>query len=119
METNNKYEELLNFFHFEIRCNDVDARRRYYVYGEEYRYTNISWIDSYINIHTNYISGSMIKDCKIKESDFERLSINKFISGDMCDINFKCFCVDDMEKYLYRLYPEKLRYAKLKRIIYE
>ena len=100
-----KYLKILDDFGFEIRCDDEDIKRRYYVYSEKDRYTNINWDCEKIEIHTNYKSFITRKDdCNLKEGDFQNLILSTDYCGYVYDIDFKCDDTDTMLKYLCKLY---------------
>ena len=119
-----KYISTLEIFDFEIRVCHDNIFHRYYVYFDEWHYTNIHGIqDGKVNIHINMKSSPNIP---FSEETYNNLFKLKFLNlNDDRNYNNEIYTLNittDIEhlfKVLSVLYPKKLRLMKLERIIDE
>ena len=115
------YLNTLKTFNFEIRIDDEDVFKRYYVYGDDYHYTNIHNLMGDIKIHINQKSSPKFY--------FDELKYNELLKDKTFNIkpcrnyegNIHTITIITEITKLYKvlniLYGEKLRVDKIKRLI--
>ncbi len=116
-----KYRILLNYFGFIVRIDNKFLLNRYYVHTEKHRYTNITIDDNnfdsklnHINVHINYKSNT-IYDFNLTEEYSKNIKIDRSYNGDHI-INMKCYSIEELNKYLHKIYPIQSRKLKLIRL---
>jgi len=117
-----RYREILFQFGFDYRIGgpvEIDDKC-YFLYSEKDRYTNVNKSSYNISVHTNYKSYQknrrVVYDWFYPDN-YPGLKLSRGFDNHIFIASYKCNTLDELLTYLSKMFPQKARELKLKRIL--